>query len=206
MIENKNLKEKKKLHYEKLNFTLDRKKTFGFWIYLMSDCIIFATLFSVYSVMHSSCPYFLQKNSLFKINIVSLETAVLLLSSVSYGTSMHFLLKNNLKKAYFTFFISFILGCYFIFTEYIELYTLILNGYGPTKNAFLSSFFTLLATHGIHVFVGIIWMVVLIIQLACKKNYSSALINDFFCLGLFWHFLDIIWICIYTFVYLIGAL
>ncbi|CAL4324314.1 cytochrome c oxidase subunit 3 [Buchnera aphidicola] len=194
----------KKKHISKKK-DINEKIVFGFWVYLISDCILFATMFAVYAVMMNSVSYFWIKKDFFNLSTVFLETIFLLCSSITYGIA-NILIDYNKKKYFFIFFIvTFLFGFSFISLEFFELYSLILKGYTPTNNAFLSSFFVLVSTHGIHIFIGLVWLLILIFNIKkiglVKKNRTQIK-----CLGLFWHFLDIIWICIFTFIYLFGKL
>ncbi|WP_343189370.1 cytochrome o ubiquinol oxidase subunit III [Buchnera aphidicola] len=186
-------------------YCIDYKKIFGFWLYLMSDCIIFATLFSVYIVMLNNTIYGPFVKDFLKLPLVFIETLILLFSSVSYGVVLIFSIKKNNKIVYIFLLITFLLGFLFCFLELYEFYELILNNFSPKKNGFLSSFFVLIGTHGLHVFSGLIWIIVMFYQIL-KFGLKKVVIDRLFCLGLFWHFLDIIWIFIFTFVYLFGAL
>ncbi|WP_343153460.1 cytochrome c oxidase subunit 3 [Buchnera aphidicola (Mindarus keteleerifoliae)] len=184
---------------------VNEKVVFGFWLYLISDCILFATIFSVYAVMTNSVSYSWIEKSFFNTETVAWETFFLLCSSITYGIAN--ILVNYNKKKYLFFFlvITFLLGFSFITLEFFELYSLVLKGYTPKNSAFLSSFFVLVGTHGIHIFSGLIWMLILIINIK-KMGLIKKTITQVKCLGFFWHFLDVIWICIFTFVYLLGKL
>jgi len=206
MTEFKSIKKSASFNESSLSCFLDEKRIFGFWLYLMSDCIIFATLFAVYASICSNSLNTTQKTISSNLYSVLIETIVLLTSSITYGIATHFLLKQKLKKSVLMFLISVFLGCIFLLLEYKELNEFIISGHGPNVNGGFSAFFALVMTHGVHVFIGILWMIILIIQLVLNRKSFIEIVNNFFCLGLFWHFLDIIWICVYTFVYLIGAL
>ncbi|WP_343152559.1 cytochrome c oxidase subunit 3 [Buchnera aphidicola] len=184
---------------------INEKIVFGFWIYLISDCILFATIFSIFAVMTNSVSYNWINKDFFNLRTVFLETICLLTSSITYGIAS-ILIDYNKKKYFFIFLIiTFLLGFSFISLEFFELYSLILKGYTPINNAFLSSFFVLVGMHGIHIFSGLVWLLILIINIK-KIGLVKKTKTQIKCLGLFWHFLDIIWICIFTFVYLFGKL
>lgn len=175
---------------------------FGFWIYLMSDLIIFACIFITYTIF---IPDELQiKKNIFNVNIAFFETIFLLSSSFIYS-----LINTQTKKKIsfiLTYIISsFLLGLIFIILEIYELIDLIEKNYQPNKNAFLSAFFTLISIHGIHVIFGLIWMLFMIIQIKINK-FNEIIKTRLKCLGLYWHFLDIIWIFIFSFVYLFGVI
>lgn len=171
------------------------KKILGFWIYLMSDCIFFTVLFFVYL---NSLTNNYNKN-FFNILYIFIETIILLLSSVSYGLSYKNIYINK-KKLIYCLVTTLLLGTIFLLMEFFEFYHLISLNIKPQTNAFFSSFFTIVAIHGLHVLFGILWMLVILANILTNRLNK----NDFLCLGLFWHFLDIIWICIFSFVYLFG--
>lgn len=177
------------------------KKTLGFWIYLMSDCILFAVLFFVYLISLQNSYINSYNKNFFSIPYVFNETIILLLSSITYGLSY----KNidiNKKKTILWLIVTFILGIVFLVMEFFEFNHLISLNMIPQKNAFFSSFFTIISAHGLHILFGILWILVTLINII--NNHLNK--HDFLCLGLFWHFLDIIWICIFSFVYLFGIL
>ncbi|MBK4765116.1 MAG: cytochrome o ubiquinol oxidase subunit III [Pantoea sp. Brub] len=185
---------------------IDTNKIFGFWIYLMSDCIIFATLFATYSVMVNNIAHGPKGKDIFDLYFVLIETFALLISSITCG--MVLISMNNQKNKIVIInwlFLTFLFGVIFISMEVYEFYKLIKEGFGPNKSGFLSSFFTLVGTHGFHVLSGLIWILVLIAQLF---KFGLIAINKtrIICFSLFWHFLDVIWICVFTVVYLIGVM
>jgi cytochrome o ubiquinol oxidase subunit III len=174
----------------------------GFWVYLMTDCIIFACLFAVFAVMGHQFAGGPTGQSLFEIDGVALETAILLLSSITFGFGILAAQKNKKNGLLFWLGVTFLLGVAFIGLELHEFSLLIAKGAGPDRSAFLSAFFTLVGTHGLHVTAGLIWMVVLAVQVAGKQEVSDTALTRLTCLSLFWHFLDIVWICVFSFVYL----
>ncbi|MXP51371.1 cytochrome o ubiquinol oxidase subunit III [Pantoea sp. SoEX] len=188
----------------KHNQHIESNKIFGFWIYLMSDCIIFATLFATYAVMVNNTADGPTGKDIFELPFVLIETFLLLLSSITCGMSVISINKNK-SNIVIWLVITFLLGLSFIGMEFYEFYHLIEQGYGPTTSGFLSSFFTIVGTHGIHVICGLVWMLVLIIQLL-KFGKKINNITRLMCLSLFWHFLDVIWICLFTIVYLMGVM
>ncbi|UNB92370.1 MAG: cytochrome o ubiquinol oxidase subunit III [gamma proteobacterium endosymbiont of Trioza apicalis] len=177
---------------------------FGFWIYLMSDCILFATLFSVYVVLKDGVAYGPNIKDIFNLSYVLIETLLLFFSSITYTLVILYLYNNNKKLVNIWLILTFLFGLLFLFMEIYEFIHLINDGYGPNRSGFLSSFFALLGTHGLHVIFGLIWILVMIMHI---KFYGINKINKISlkCLGLFWHFLDIIWICLFTIVYLMGV-
>ncbi|WWP00097.1 MAG: cytochrome o ubiquinol oxidase subunit III [Candidatus Dasytiphilus stammeri] len=192
----------------KINNLPDAKKIFGFWIYLMSDCILFASLFATYAVMVNGTADGPIGREIFYLPLVLVETAVLLFSSVTYGMAMMVLQKFDDNKQYEVFLwllLTFILGWIFVGMEFYEFHNLVTENYGPNRSGFLSGFFTLVGTHGIHVIAGLIWMIVLMSQIIIT-GITGDIITKMVCLSLFWHFLDVIWICVFTIVYLLGVL
>ncbi|CAL4324496.1 cytochrome o ubiquinol oxidase subunit III [Buchnera aphidicola] len=185
-----------------INDVIESKKIFGFWLYLISDCILFATMFSVYFVMVNNTADGPTGKDIFKLSFILLETILLLFSTISYGLVKISVYQNRLMNTVIFLFITFFFGLGFIGLEFFEFYSLIKKGYGPSRSGFLSAFFTLVATHGIHVFFGVFWVLVMICQII-KFGISKTTYIRILCLGLFWHFLDLVWICLFTFVYLI---
>ncbi|HEY1998740.1 cytochrome o ubiquinol oxidase subunit III [Paraburkholderia sp.] len=175
---------------------------FGFWLYLMTDCVLFASLFAAFAVLAHQFAGGPTGKDLFDIPGVAMETAVLLLSSITYGFAMLGAHKRKSGVVLGWLAVTFVLGATFLWFELNEFSHLLAEGAGPSRSAFLSSFFTLVATHGLHVTVGLIWMVVLAVQIIIKPELSEREITRLSCLSLFWHFLDIVWICVFTFVYL----
>ena len=177
----------------------------GFWIYLMSDCLIFAMLFAAYAVLGSSYAGGPGPKQLFDLPLVALNTSMLLLSSITYGFAM--LAMNDGKRGATQLWLAItgLFGLAFLGIELSEFRHLIHEGATPQTSAFLSSFFTLVGTHGLHVTFGVIWMVVLMVQVQVK-GLIPANRRRLMCLSLFWHFLDVIWIGVFTFVYLMGML
>jgi cytochrome o ubiquinol oxidase subunit 3 len=131
-----------------------------------------------------------------------LETAILLLSSITFGFGMLAAHKGKPTALLAWLGVTFLLGAAFIGLEIHEFSLLINQGYGPERSAFLSAFFTLVGTHGLHVTVGLIWMAILAVQVIGNKKVTQRDLTRLTCLSLFWHFLDIVWICVFTFVYL----
>ena len=177
----------------------------GFWIYLMSDCLIFAVLFAMYGVLGSSYAAGPSPKDLFDLPLVALNTTMLLLSSITYGFAMLTMQKKQVAATQIWLAVTGLFGLAFIGIELFEFHHMIEEGAGPQRSAFLSSFFTLVGTHGLHVSVGLIWLVTLMVQVA-KRGLVPANERRLMCLSLFWHFLDVIWIGVFTFVYLMGML
>jgi cytochrome o ubiquinol oxidase subunit 3 len=175
---------------------------FGFWLYLMTDCIIFAALFGVFAVMSHQFAGGATARDLFEIKGVAIETAILLASSITFGFGMLAAQRDNKRVLLLWLAVTFVLGLSFIGLEVREFSNLVAQGNGPDRSAFLSSFFTLVGTHGLHVTVGLIWMAVLAGQVIFNGKLSETTLRRLTCLSLFWHFLDVVWICVFTFVYL----
>ncbi len=177
---------------------------FGFWIYLMTDCLLFASIFATYAVLFMNTAGGVSGKDIFELDFVLAETAALLVSSITYGFAMICAFKKNRKGTLSWLLVTFALGAIFIAMEIYEFHHLIVNGHGPGSSAFLSAFFTLVGTHGLHVTAGLIWMFIMMIEVA-KTGLTNRSITRLSCLSLFWHFLDVVWICVFTVVYLMGA-
>jgi len=175
---------------------------FGFWLYLMTDCVIFASLFAVFAVMSQQFAGGPSPKDLFDIHGVALETAALLLSSITYGFAMLSARQQKSGGVLAWLAVTFLPGLAFLGLEVQAFSHLIADGAGPGRSAFLSSFFTLVGTHGLHVTVGLVWMAVLAVQIVRHPELSERELRRLACLSLFWHFLDIVWICVFSFVYL----
>ncbi|MFB9135629.1 cytochrome o ubiquinol oxidase subunit III [Vibrio olivae] len=180
-------------------------KLFGFWIYLMSDCILFATLFATYAVLSGATAGGPIGKDIFEIPFVFVETMLLLFSSITFGFGMIAMKRKDLPAMKRWMIVTFLLGLGFIGMEIYEFHHLIEAGHGPQRSAFLSAFFTLVGTHGLHVTFGLIWLAVAYQQLN-SKGLTETMQTRFQCLSLFWHFLDIVWICVFTIVYLLGVM
>jgi cytochrome o ubiquinol oxidase subunit 3 len=173
---------------------------FGFWLYLMTDCVIFASLFATFGVMAHQFAGGPGGKELFDIQGVALETVMLLLSSITFGFAMLGAHRRKSGTVLMWLAITFLLGLGFLWLEFREFGHLLDEGFGPGRSAFLSSFFTLLGTH------GLVWMAVLAAQVICNPELSEREIRRLTCLSLFWHFLDIVWIGVFTFVYLASVI
>lgn len=182
-----------------------QRKSLGFWVYLMTDCVLFATLFIVFAVLRSATAGGPSGAELFDLNFVLLETMILLTSSFTVGLAVLGAERGYKKQAIVWLVLTFLLGASFLALELWEFNHLIAEGNGWSQSAFLSSYFALVATHGIHIAVGLIWMGVVIFRLL-QRHFKETDIRRLSILGLFWHFLDVIWIFIFSFVYLIGGM
>jgi cytochrome o ubiquinol oxidase subunit III len=181
------------------------KNVFGFWVYIMSDCVLFATLFAVYAVLHPHTYGGPSAKDLFSLPYVLVETLFLLTSSFTYGLGMLARLSGDKKKVIQWLWVTFILGLCFISMEIYEFHQLYVEGHTWAASAFLSAFFTLVGTHGLHVTLGLIWIVTMICQIK-KYGITPLSSTKLTYLGLFWHFLDIVWIFVFSIVYLMGAI
>ena len=177
----------------------------GFWLYLMSDCLIFAVLFGVYAVLGRSYAAGPSGADLFDLPLVAANTALLLFSSITYGFAMIAVQARKKGQVLAWLALTGLFGLGFLGIELYEFHHLIHEGAGPGRSAFLSSFFTLVGTHGLHVTFGCIWLVTLMVQVS-KLGLTPANRRRLMCLSMFWHFLDVVWIGVFTFVYLMGVL
>ena len=177
----------------------------GFWIYLMSDCLIFAVLFATYGVLSNNYAGGPGPKELFDLSLVAVNTSMLLLSSITYGFAMLSSYRNSVAGTQLWLVVTGLFGAAFLGIELYEFAHMIHEGAGPQRSAFLSSFFTLVGTHGLHVTFGIVWLITLMVQVG-RHGLNKANARRLACLSLFWHFLDVIWIGVFTFVYLMGML
>ena len=177
----------------------------GFWLYLMSDCLLFACLFACYGVLGRNYAGGPSGAELFELPLVAVNTSLLLLSSITYGFAAISMQRKQRNPTLAWLALTGLLGAGFVAIELYEFGHLIHEGYGPQRSAFLSSFFALVGTHGLHVSVGIVWLVTLMVQVG-KHGLIAANRRRLMCLSMFWHFLDVIWIGVFTFVYLMGVL
>jgi cytochrome o ubiquinol oxidase subunit 3 len=181
------------------------EKAFGFWIYLMSDAIIFALLFATYVVMLGNTAGGPTGKELFSLERAAGETTLLLLSSTTFGFASVALAASERSRVLLWLVVTLALGAGFLFLEYREFSGMIAQGAGPDRSGFLSSFFTLVGTHGLHVSIGTLCILVMIGQVLVK-GLTTPVVSRLARLGLFWHFLDIVWVAIFSVVYLPGLL
>ena len=179
---------------------------FGFWTYLMTDCILFGTLFATYLVLHHGTYGGATSNQLFDLPFALTETLLLLTSSFTSGLAMLPSQLKDIRKVVFWFVITFLLGAAFLTMELMEFTKFVHEGHSWEASAFLSGFFTLVGTHGLHITMGLTWMIVLLIPVIRQKTITPDSYKRLYCLRLFWHFLDVVWIFIFTIVYLMGVL
>lgn len=178
---------------------------FGFWVYIMSDCILFATLFATYAVLHTHTFGGPAAKQLFSLPLVLVETMILLTSSFTYGLGVLFSQRAKKAAVLVCLVITFLLGLAFVVIEVTEFAHLAAEGNSWQRSAFLSSFFTLVGTHGLHVSVGLIWMLAVFVQV-CRFGLTPFTHLKLTTFGLFWHFLDIVWIFVFTVVYMVGGM
>jgi cytochrome o ubiquinol oxidase subunit III len=181
------------------------EKAFGFWLYLMSDAIIFALLFATYVVMapnHAGGP---TGKDVFSLGRAFAETMLLLCSSITFGFATVAVRLGNQRVGLTWLAVTFVLGAGFLALEISEFTGMYQQGAGPQRSGFLSAFFTLVGTHGLHVSMGLTWIVIMSIQVL-MKGLTEPVVSRLFRLGLFWHFLDIVWVGIFSVVYLPGMI
>lgn len=180
------------------------KTTIGFWLYLMTDCVLFASLFAVYAVLHGNTFGGPSGRDLFKLPYALTETFVLLTSSFTCGLAMLAAQRRAKNSVLFWLGVTFLLGLTFLGLELHEFRDMVLSGDSWQRSGFLSSYFTLVGTHGTHIMFGLIWMAVMGVYV-WKKGLTDSIRKRLTLLSLFWHFLDVIWIFIFTIVYLYGS-
>lgn len=181
------------------------KTFFGFWVYLMTDCVLFASLFATFAVLRNNTFGGPEGGELFSLPFVLTETLLLLTSSFTCGLAMLALHRLNKKQVMAWFSVTYALGLAFLIMEISEFRHLYNEGNSWRRSGFLSSFFTLVATHGLHITIGLLWMIVALVYLQ-RRGLTPFIKRRLMMLSMFWHFLDVIWIFIFTIVYLIGAL
>lgn len=183
----------------------DNGTALGFWLYLMSDCLIFAALFATYGVLGRSYAGGPNGAELFDLQLVAVNTAFLLMSSITFGFAMLCQQRGDVKGTLAWLVVTGLFGLCFLGLELYEFRHLIHEGAGPQRSAFLSAFFTLVGMHGLHVTFGLVWMGVLMVQIG-QRGLIPENRRRLMCLSMFWHFLDVVWIGVFTFVYLMGVL
>ena len=181
------------------------KTVFGFWVYLMTDCVLFAALFATYAVLHNSTFGGPNGHELFKLPYVLVETMALLTSSFTCGLAVLSAQRRDRQQVLLWLAVTFLLGATFLGLELTEFRHMVLEGNSWRRSGFLSSYFTLVGTHGAHITFGLIWMAVTM-WFVRAKGLTHGMLKRLTLLSLFWHFLDIVWIFIFTIVYLFGSL
>jgi cytochrome o ubiquinol oxidase subunit 3 len=179
--------------------------SFGFWIFLLSDIVMFSALFASYAVLARATAGGPTGAQLFDLRNAAMETAFLLLSSYSCGLMSLAITSRHQLGTFFGAVVTFLLGAAFLNLELREFQDMIAVGATPQRSAFLSAFFTLVGCHGLHVAVGLVWLVLMMIQLSLR-GFQQVVVRRLHCFSLFWHALDIIWVLIFTIVYLMGVL
>jgi cytochrome o ubiquinol oxidase subunit III len=174
---------------------------YGFWLFLLSDIIMFAVLFAAYAVLSGSTADGPGAAQLFDKHHVFLETLFLLASSVTCGFAGLAVQRYEIGRSIFWMVATFVLGACFLVLEVSEFVGFIDGGNGPARSAFLSAFFTLVGTHGLHVSVGLLWLLIMLAQIL-TLGFKPMVRRRLFCFSLFWHALDIVWIGVFTIVYL----
>ena len=174
---------------------------FGFWLFLLSDILIFAALFAAYAVLSGETAGGPTGAALFDKRHVFIETACLLASSVTCGFGSLAMQRADKSGTWFWMALTFALGVTFLSLEVSEFGHMLASGAGPSRSAFLSSFFALVGTHGLHVSIGLAWLVVMLLQMA-TLGFQPMVSRRFFCFALFWHALDIVWVGVFSIVYL----
>ena len=177
---------------------------FGFWIFLLSDIIMFSAFFAAYVVLVGDTAGGPSGRELFNLTNVGLETAFLLVSSFTVGLASLGVRAHSGSWFYGAMAATFIFGALFLSIEIREFAGMVARGAGPTRSAFLSAFFTLVGCHGLHITVGLLWLLTMVAQVFAK-GYRADILRRMLCFSLFWHALDIIWVAIFTVVYLMGA-
>ena len=177
----------------------------GFWIYLMSDCLIFAILFATFGVLGGNYAAGPSPKDLFDLPLVAVNTSMLLLSSITYGFAMLSMQEGRTGATQGWLAVTALFGIAFVGIELYEFHHMFVEGATPQRSGFLSAFYTLVGTHGLHVTSGLLWMFTLMVQVS-RYGLNAANRRRLMCLSLFWHFLDVIWIGVFTFVYLMGML
>jgi len=181
------------------------KTTLGFWMYLMTDCLVFATLFVTYAVLRHNTFGGPDSRTLLELPTAFIETLILLTSSLTSGLGLLAAKRSHRTALLGWFALTFVLGASFVAIEMHEFTQFVHAGHSWTRSAFLSSFFTLVGTHGAHVTSGLIWMCIMMGQVFFH-GITVANFRRLVLFNMFWHFLDVVWIFIFTYVYLIGVL
>ena len=177
---------------------------YGFWLFLLSDIVLFSCLFAAYAVLADATAGGPSARDIFDLDRVAVETACLLASSFSCGLATIAVARRNQILAQVALTITGLLGLAFLLLEASEFAALHAHGYGPTRSAFLTGFFTLVGCHGLHVTAGLLWLGTMMAQ-SFAKGFRPDIGRRFLCFSMFWHFLDIIWVAIFSLVYLVGT-
>jgi cytochrome o ubiquinol oxidase subunit 3 len=181
----------------------DSKTLFGFWVYLMTDCVLFASLFATYAVLHNNTYNGLPGYKLFNLHYALAETMILLVSSFSCGLAILAANSRKLRHVYAWLSLTFVLGLTFLIMEISEFHKFAAMGDSWRRSGFLSSYFTLVGTHGLHITIGLLWLATMMFRL--RRGLTRRNVRQLTILSIFWHFLDVIWIFIFTVVYLLSV-
>ena len=182
----------------------DSRTILGFWVYLMTDCVLFGALFATFMVLRGNTFGGPSGHDIFGLPFVLGETLILLTSSFFCGLAMVAAQRRDREQVLLWFALAALLGVAFLTLELSEFTRLVQDGNGWQRSAFLSSFFTLVGTHGLHITVGLLWMIVMMVRVA-RRGLTAVSVRRLTMLSLFWHFLDVVWIFIFTIVYLMGV-
>ena len=186
-------------HHHEHEKHVEDVQSFGFWLYIMSDCLLFASLFATFIVLQLNViPY------MFDLKLVLTETIILLTSSFTFGLALIYTYRQKKCLVLFWMLITFLLGAAFLAIEMYEFHHLYSEGNSWSKSGYFSAFFGLVGTHGLHVLAGMFWMLLMFIQVM-QKGITARNKKRLILLSLFWHFLDIIWIFVFSIVYLAGV-
>lgn len=183
----------------------DNRSIFGFWVYLMTDCVLFASLFATYAVLHTNTNGGEGAGELFSLPYVLAETLILLTSSFTCGLALLAVYKHDKRHVLRFLAVTALLGLVFLGLEFNEFRNLAAEGNSWRRSGFLSAFFTLVGTHGLHITLGLVWLAVLAFKIV-RDGLTNASIRKLTMFSLFWHFLDVVWIFIFSIVYLLGAI
>ena len=197
------------LYGEAHELAVDEKRVvvgYGFWIFLLSDIVMFSAFFAAYAVLAHATAGGPDGMQLFSQRSVAIETVCLLASSYTCGLMQLAVTSRRYAVTYLMAFMTFVLGACFLTLELREFSSMIALGAGPQRSAFLSSFFTLVGCHGLHVAAGLICLAVMMAQVLIKGLYDATVERRLLCFSLFWHALDIVWVWLFTVVYLMGVL
>ena len=178
---------------------------YGFWLFVLSDMVLFSALFATYATLAHATDGGPASNQLFDRNLVAIETMALLVSSFVCGLAIITAERANMLWTQVWLLVTGLLGAVFLFIELYEFAKMIAEGAGPQRSAFLSAFFTLVGCHGAHVTAGLLWLGTMMAQI-WAKGFRQHILRRLLCFSIFWHALDIIWVAIFTIVYLIGTL
>jgi cytochrome o ubiquinol oxidase subunit 3 len=178
---------------------------YGFWLFVLSDMVLFSALFATYATLVHATDGGPTTNQLFDRNLVAVETIALLLSSFVCGLAMITAKRSNMLWTQGWLLVTGLLGLVFLSIELYEFASMVAEGAPPQRSAFLSAFFTLVGCHGAHVTCGLLWIGTMMAQI-WAKGFQPHIMRRLLCLSVFWHALDIIWVAIFTIVYLIGTL